>query len=277
MGGRGPGRLGRRPTSCAGLADSSGGLSSEPPGQSSAGRDLADLRSAPPTGTRRSGLWQWVASGLLAAGAVAFGLLTSGLPTTGAKGTPWGSPQPRFKLTIPAKVVTPKPAPKPAEPVLKGAVPDFTPKASASPATKVASADAVIAAEPFGPSDKLYTTSLFLSERASKKLLSVDEKVKDPWPRRDRRRPPLLRRLRPLRDRRHRRQSPHRLRRSPRPPQLARALLQRPPRLPANAEVPKAKVLNVVPGPRSGDTFTLSASLLRVGITSELRIDVEAQ
>ena len=34
-------------------------------------------------------------------------------------------------------------------------------------------------------------------------------------------------------------------------------------------------MLNVVPGPRSGDTFTLSASLLRVGVTSELRIDVQ--
>ncbi len=58
-------------------------------------------------------------------------------------------------------------------------------------------------------------------------------------------------------------------------PRLTQALLRRPPRLPANVKVPKAKVLNVVPGPRSGDTFTLSASLLRVGVTSELRIDVQ--
>jgi hypothetical protein len=58
-------------------------------------------------------------------------------------------------------------------------------------------------------------------------------------------------------------------------PQLARDLLRRPPRLPANVEVPKARVLNVVPGPRHGDTFTLSASLLRVGVTSELRLDVQ--
>ncbi|HEX5375741.1 MAG TPA: hypothetical protein VFW48_06255, partial [Solirubrobacterales bacterium] len=58
-------------------------------------------------------------------------------------------------------------------------------------------------------------------------------------------------------------------------PRLTQALLRRPPRLPANVDVPKAKVLNVVPGPRSGDTFTLSASLLRVGVTSELRIDVQ--
>lgn len=58
-------------------------------------------------------------------------------------------------------------------------------------------------------------------------------------------------------------------------PELAHSLLQRPPRLPANVKVPKAKVLNLVPGPQHGDTYTLSVSLLRVGITSELRIDMQ--
>jgi hypothetical protein len=58
-------------------------------------------------------------------------------------------------------------------------------------------------------------------------------------------------------------------------PDLAKALLQRPPRLPANVNVPEAKVLNIVPGPRHGNTYTLSVSLLRVGITSELRIDMQ--
>jgi hypothetical protein len=58
-------------------------------------------------------------------------------------------------------------------------------------------------------------------------------------------------------------------------PQLSRSLLRRPPRLPANVKVPKAKVLNMVPGPQHGDTYTLSVSLLRVGITSELRIDMQ--
>jgi hypothetical protein len=57
-------------------------------------------------------------------------------------------------------------------------------------------------------------------------------------------------------------------------PQLAHALLHRPPRLPTNVKVPKAKVVNIVPGPRHGNTHTLSVSLLRVGVTSELRIDV---
>jgi hypothetical protein len=55
-------------------------------------------------------------------------------------------------------------------------------------------------------------------------------------------------------------------------PELATALAERPPRQPASTEVPKAKVLNLVPGPRSGKVYTVSASLLRVGTVSELRL-----
>jgi hypothetical protein len=60
-------------------------------------------------------------------------------------------------------------------------------------------------------------------------------------------------------------------------PQLAHSLLQRPPRLPADANVPKAKVLNIVPGPKQGETYTLSVSLLRVGITTELRLNMQRE
>jgi hypothetical protein len=56
---------------------------------------------------------------------------------------------------------------------------------------------------------------------------------------------------------------------------LATALEQRPPRQPAGIKVPQARVLNLVPGPRSGSTYTVSASLLRVGVTSELRLQIE--
>ncbi len=56
---------------------------------------------------------------------------------------------------------------------------------------------------------------------------------------------------------------------------LSRALLKRPPRLPANVEVPKAKVVNVVPAPSHGAVYPVSVSLLRVGLTSELRLDME--
>jgi hypothetical protein len=58
-------------------------------------------------------------------------------------------------------------------------------------------------------------------------------------------------------------------------PELAKALLKRPPRLPADVKVPKAKVVNVVPGPSREGVYTLSVSLLRVGITSELRLEME--
>jgi hypothetical protein len=58
-------------------------------------------------------------------------------------------------------------------------------------------------------------------------------------------------------------------------PELRRALLQRPPRQPAGVKVPKAKVLNVVAAPSRGDIYPLSVSLLRVGVTSELRLEME--
>jgi len=57
-------------------------------------------------------------------------------------------------------------------------------------------------------------------------------------------------------------------------PQLASALDERPPRQPADAAVPKARVLNLVPGPRAGKAYTVSVSLLRVGLTSELRLEL---
>jgi hypothetical protein len=56
--------------------------------------------------------------------------------------------------------------------------------------------------------------------------------------------------------------------------QLAGALDERPPRLPADAKVPKARVVNLVPGPRAGKAYTVSVSLLRVGLTSELRLEL---
>jgi hypothetical protein len=57
--------------------------------------------------------------------------------------------------------------------------------------------------------------------------------------------------------------------------QLSRSLLHRPPRQPAGVEVPQAKVVNVVAGPSHGTTYSVSVSLLRVGVTSELRLELE--
>jgi hypothetical protein len=58
-------------------------------------------------------------------------------------------------------------------------------------------------------------------------------------------------------------------------PELTKALLKRPPRQPAKVNVPRARVLNIVPGPSKGGVFTVSVSLLRVGVTSELRLEME--
>lgn len=57
-------------------------------------------------------------------------------------------------------------------------------------------------------------------------------------------------------------------------PRLAEALGERPPRQPEAAKVPKARVLNLVPGPRAGKAYTVSVSLLRVGLTTELRLEL---
>ena len=58
-------------------------------------------------------------------------------------------------------------------------------------------------------------------------------------------------------------------------PELTRSLLRRPPRLPDGVEVPRAKVVNVVAAPSSGGIYPISVSLLRVGSTSELRLDMQ--
>ena len=83
---------------------------------------------------------------------------------------------------------------------------------------------------------------------------------------------PVRRSVRRLRDRRRRRQGPQRV-----PPhltkQLSQALLQRPPRQPAAVKVPQAKVVNVVAGPSKDGVYPVSVSLLRVGVTSELRLE----
>jgi hypothetical protein len=60
-------------------------------------------------------------------------------------------------------------------------------------------------------------------------------------------------------------------------PKLTGELLRRPPRLPANVKIPQARVVNVVAGPKIGNVYTVSVSLLRVGVTSELRLSMRHQ
>lgn len=53
---------------------------------------------------------------------------------------------------------------------------------------------------------------------------------------------------------------------------LARDLKKNPPKLPANGQIPKATVVNVVRGKKDGDRMAVSVSLMRSGGSSELRL-----
>lgn len=165
-------------------------------------------------------------------------------------------------------------AAKPAAPVLHGAAPDFTPEGGDA-AAKVANRDTVIASKPdAGTSASSSSSPSSTSSAAVATPSSAEQSAADPGPAAI----DVARRfsgafvLYETGDDGAKVRAAFDATASPR---LTQALLRRPPRLPANVKVPKAKVLNVVPGPRHGDTFTLSASLLRVGVTSELRIDVQ--
>ena len=193
---------------------------------------------------------------LLAAGAVAAGVVLA--QGSGDEASSARAPE--------AVAVAPTPAPAVPQvptdaPVLKGAAPDFSPEAgegTAATAISKASADAVpaaasasapasgakaVAANP-GPAAikvaRKFAGAFVLYETGR----GEDAKVRAVFA-------------------------------ATATPELARSLLKRPPRLPANVKVPEAKVLNVVPGPRTDDTYTFSVSLLRVGVTSELRIEME--
>jgi len=161
------------------------------------------------------------------------------------------------------------PEPEPATPVLQGAVPDFAPEAGDIATKKVAKANTAIGSDPDTATDSP-------GEPAGATLSSASGKVADPGPAAI----DVARRFSDAFVLYETGRSDPEVRAAldaTASPRLTRALLRRPPRLPANVKVPKAKVLNVVPGPRSGDTFTLSASLLRVGVTSELRLDVQRE
>lgn len=165
-----------------------------------------------------------------------------------------------------------KPAPAPVEPTLQGAAPDFTPEGDGGSTAKVADADTVIASEPEGGTAETTASSSAATAGSS----AAKGKVEDPGPAAIE----VARRFSDafvLYETGNTDPEVRKAFAATATPQLANALLRRPPRLPAAVDVPKAKVLNVVPGPRQGDTFTLSAALLRVGVTSELRIDVQRQ
>jgi hypothetical protein len=207
---------------------------------------------------------------LLAAGAGVLGLLW-------ASGSGGGtSPTPRASAPAAAPTVrqTPQPAAAPAAPVLRGAKPDFAaaPQGSASKSS-AASAESTIgtsgstagsgstaevaksansspgdstgasAVKPAGPPAATIARQFagaFVLYEIGRKTSQVETTFDETAT-----------------------------------PRLVHELLRRPPRQPAGVKVPKAKVLNIVAGPHRGDIFTLSVSLLRVGVTSELRLEMQ--
>lgn len=195
-------------------------------------------------------------------------LLAVGALSIAALGSGSGSGEEPAVVVAPVKApVESKPEPEPA-PVLQGAAPDFVPEGGDTATTKVAGPDTVIG------SDADAAASAPSESPAGATLSSAAGKVEDPGPAAI----DIARRFSDAFVLYETGRSDAKVRAAldaTASPRLTQALLRRPPRLPANVKVPKAKVLNVVPGPRSGDTFTLSASLLRVGVTSELRIDVQ--
>jgi hypothetical protein len=196
-------------------------------------------------------------AGLLLAAAVAFGAVRA----LDGGGEPAVVAAP---ASAPVTAAAPESAPEPAEPVLEGAAPDFSP--ATGDAAKVGGPDPVATDDQGSPDDVIASTAAATS--------SARAEVEDPGPAAI----DVARRFSGAFVLYETGRGDAEVREAlgaTASPQLARALLQRPPRLPADVEVPKAKVLNVVPGPRHGDTYTLSASLLRVGVTSELRIDVQ--
>jgi hypothetical protein len=207
------------------------------------------------------------AAAVLAGGAVAAGLLVAG---SGESSTPTRT---QVAVNAAAPAEAPAPAPPPAEPTLRGAAPVFEPEEVPAAPSEVDPAKAIVKSAPTesdsaeaaaGASSATASSSAKSPEvdgpPAGPEALAVardfaaafvlyetgetDSEVRDAFA-------------------------------ATATPALSRALLERPPRLPANVEVPKAKVVNLVPAPSHGDVYPVSVSLLRVGVTSELRVDME--
>lgn len=198
---------------------------------------------------------------VLALAAIAAGVLGFRLASDGGTAGEVTASAPVVAAPVAAQPI--EEAPAPAAPVLQGAAPDFKPEADggvskaasaaaipapaatpkADPSTAASSTATKAKAEPAGPA-ALLVARQFASAFVLFETGKDNEEVRTAFAKTA-------------------------------TPQLSRSLLQRPPRLPANAKVPQAKVLNIVSGPRHGETQTLSVSLLRLGVTSELRVTVE--
>ncbi len=197
-------------------------------------------------------------------------LLLAGVGTAGAfvahdgSGNQPASP-PRVVVSSPppvAAVVPAKPAKEPAAHVLKGAAPSFGPEADGAPTGASASKDAVPADPSGSDSSSADGTDAASSAKPTKvrPALKVAHRFAGAFVSYEvGKNSPRVRKV---------------FRKTATQP-LAKSLVKRPPRQPASVEVPRARVLNVVPGPRRGASVSVSVSLLRVGATSELRLELQ--
>lgn len=206
------------------------------------------------------------AAALLAAGALAAGLLAAG---SGDRSEPAPA---QVAVNAPAPAAQKAPAPQPAAPTLKGAAPVFEPSGEPAAASEVDPAKAIVKSTPTeedagddaGASSAAATSSAKApaldGPPAGPEALAVARDFADAFV---------------LYETGETGSEVRAAFAETTTPALSRALLERPPRLPADVEVPQAKVVNLVPAPSQGDVYPVSVSLLRVGLTSELRVDME--
>lgn len=210
------------------------------------------------------------------AGAAALGAIAIGAVLAAVLLVPGGgsSPQDRVAESAPVAVATPEPQPaeEPSGPVLHGATPDFSggvsvPAGSPAAAELNSGGDETATTAATGSSDETVTSNEGAGAATSSKkpvpagpaAMKVARRFSNAFVFYEVGEKPA--------------QAKAVFGETATPP-LAEALAERPPRQPADAEVPKARVLNLVPGPRAGKAYTVSVSLLRVGLTSELRLEL---
>jgi hypothetical protein len=200
----------------------------------------------------------------------------------GVAGLLWAAPdQPNGAATQVAVTSSPSPPPaetvtkRAAEPTLQGATPVFKPTGAQT--SEVDPAKAIVKASPAAEQDGASTSAKAAEGSATASTSAADEPAVDGPPAG----PAAISVARDFADAfvlYETGDSDSGVRQTlgeTATPVLAKALLRRPPRLPANVEVPRAKVVNVVPGPSHGEVYPVSVSLLRVGLTSELRLEME--
>ena len=214
-------------------------------------------RAAARRGSRRA-----TAVGALAAVAVGAVALGAVLTTTGGEESPGPETPARAELSA-TETSTSPPEPAPAEPVLQGAPPAL----GVDDAVATAQAPAEEATEePSGEEDTIAS-----GESAAASSSSAEVVAAGPGAMKVARRFAEAFVVYEVGEQRARARAAFD---ETAAPSLAGALAKRPPRLPERVKVPQAKVVNLVPGPRRGKAYSVSVSLLRVGVTSELRLEL---